>query len=207
MKRAALIPILKAALDALPAEPAPPAFVLDPATLGRYAGTYRAGTAGMTMTVIVQEGTLTAQVPGQPAFRLTPSAAGVFRVPEVAATLTFTERGGLAESIQSVQGPATIVLSRITADAAAISPTAPAAPVAPTAPVAPSPPRCTAQLAVVPRRRRPRQWRRPARGHRMGRHDREEHQVEDTDTWHRELQPRRVGQSRVRDDGNQQSGR
>ena len=51
MKRAALIPILKAALDALPAEPAAPAFVVDPATLGRYAGTYRAGTAGMTMTV------------------------------------------------------------------------------------------------------------------------------------------------------------
>ena len=112
MKRAALIPILKAALDALPAEPAAPAFVVDPATLGRYAGTYRAGTAGMTMTVVVQEGTLTAQVPGQPAFRLTPSAAGVFRVPEVGATLTFTERGGLAESIQLVQGPATIVLAR-----------------------------------------------------------------------------------------------
>ena len=114
MKRAALIPILKAALDALPAEPAAPAFVVDPATLGRYAGTYRAGTAGMTMTVTVQEGTLTAQVPGQPAFRLTPSAAGVFRVPEVGATLTFTERGGPAESIQLVQGPATIVLARIT---------------------------------------------------------------------------------------------
>ena len=43
LKRAALIPILKTALDALPAEPAVPAFVVDPATLGRYAGTYRAG--------------------------------------------------------------------------------------------------------------------------------------------------------------------
>ena len=41
LKRAALIPILKAALDALPAEPAVPAFAVDPATLGRYAGTYR----------------------------------------------------------------------------------------------------------------------------------------------------------------------
>ncbi len=147
MKRAALVPILKAALDALPAEPAAPAFVVDPAMLGRYAGTYRAGTAGMTMTVTVQEGTLTAQVPGQPAFRLTPSAAGVFRVPEVGATLTFTERGGPAESIQLVQGPATIVLARITPEASASAPPSPsatadkaAAPDAPSAPSAPSAP-------------------------------------------------------------------
>ena len=124
MKRAALIPILKAALDALPAEPAAPAFAVDPATLGRYAGTYRAGADGMTMTVSAQEGSLTAQVPGQPAFRLTPSAAGVFRVPEVNATLTFNERGGLVESIQLVQGPATIVLARVASTSAPASPTA-----------------------------------------------------------------------------------
>ena len=121
MKRAALIPILKTALDALPAEPAAPAFVVDPATLGRYAGTYRAGADGMTMTVSVQEGSLTAQVQGQPAFRLTPSAAGVFRVPEVNATLTFNERAGLVESIQLVQGPATIVLARVTSTSAPVA--------------------------------------------------------------------------------------
>ena len=113
-----------------------PRFV-DPATLGRYAGTYRAAAGGMTLTVTAQEGALTAQVPGQPAVRLTPSAAGVFRVPEVGATLTFTERDGLAESIQLVQGPATIVLARITPEAAAIAPTAPVAPVAPVAPNSP----------------------------------------------------------------------
>ena len=136
MKRAALMPILKAALDALPAASAP-AFVVDPSTLGRYAGTYRAGAAGMTMSVNLQEGTLTAQVPGQPVFRLTPSAAGVFRVPEVGATLTFTERDGRAESIQLVQGPATMVLTRITPEAAAAAPITPVAPVEPTTPVAP----------------------------------------------------------------------
>jgi hypothetical protein len=136
MKRAALIPILKAALDALPPEPAAPAFQVDPATLGRYAGTYRAGAGGMTMTVTAQEGSLTAQVPGQPAFRLTPSAAGVFRVPEVGATLTFTERGGPAESVQLVQGPATIVLARITPEAAASISAAPNAADAPSAPSA-----------------------------------------------------------------------
>jgi outer membrane protein assembly factor BamB len=93
----------------------------------------------MTMTVSAQEGSLTAQVPGQPAFRLTPSAAGVFRVPEVNATLTFNERAGLVESIQLVQGPATIVLARVAPETASASP-APVAPIAPIAPIAPTAP-------------------------------------------------------------------
>ena len=142
LKKAALVPMLRAALDGLPAEPAVPAFVVDPATLGRYAGTYRAGAGGMTMTVSTVEGSLTAQVPGQPAFRLIPSAASVFRVQEVNATLTFNERAGQIESIQLVQGPGTIVLTRIAPEtastAAPIAPIAPIAPVAPVAPVAPS---------------------------------------------------------------------
>ena len=79
------------------------------------------------MTVNAQGGSLTVQVPGQPVFRLAPSAAGVFRVPEVNATLTFNERGGLVESIQLVQGPATIVLARVAADTASAAP----APIAP----------------------------------------------------------------------------
>jgi outer membrane protein assembly factor BamB len=139
LKRPALVPILKTAVDALPAEPAVPEFAVDAATLARYGGTYRAGTGGMTMTVNVQDGSLTAQVAGQPSFRLRPAAPGLFRVPEVGATLTFTERGGPAESIQLVQGPATIVLGRITAEAAAAAnaPAAPNAPPAPNAPVAP----------------------------------------------------------------------
>jgi outer membrane protein assembly factor BamB len=151
LKRAALIPILKTALDALPAGPAAPAFVVDPATLGRYAGTYRAGADGLTLTVNTEGGSLTAQAPGQPAFRLTPSAAGVFRVAEVNATLTFNERAGLVESIQLVQGPATIVLTRVAADTASAAP-APIAPVAPVAPIAPTAP--TAPIAPIA----PRNW-------------------------------------------------
>ena len=119
---------------------------MDPATLGRYAGTYRTGADGMSMTVSVQDGGLTVQVQGQPAFRLTPSAAGVFRVPEVNATLTFNDRAGLVESIQLVQGPATIVLARVRSTSAPVGatldkPNAPTAPIAPTAPVAPIAPR------------------------------------------------------------------
>jgi hypothetical protein len=145
MKRAAIIPMLKAALSSLPSEPEVPAFAVDPATLGRYTGTYRAGADGMTMTISSQEGSLTAQVQGQPSFRLIPSAAGVFRVPEVNATLTFNERAGLVDSIQLVQGPATVLLARLPPGASTSAPAgatadkavAPSAPNAPSAPVAP----------------------------------------------------------------------
>jgi outer membrane protein assembly factor BamB len=142
MKRAALTPILKAALDALPAEPASPSFAVDPATLGRYAGTYRADVGGMILTISAQEGSLNAQMQGQPAFRLTPSAAGVFRVPEVNATLTFNERAGAVESILLEQGPAKIIFGRaapetVSASAAPDPRVAPSAPVAPIAPIAP----------------------------------------------------------------------
>jgi outer membrane protein assembly factor BamB len=140
MKRTALVPLLQASLDSLPASA--PAFAVDPATLPRYAGTYRAATAGITLTVTAQEGALVAQIQGQPSFRLAPSAPHVFRVVEVNATLTFNERGGVFESIQLVQGPATLALERVTnAVAAAPAPVAPLAPPAPVAPLAPPAPR------------------------------------------------------------------
>ena len=54
----------------------------------------------------------------------------------------------------------------------------------------------SAQLAVVPRRRRGGQRRRAARGRRMGCRDRQEHQVEDADSRYRDLEPDRLGQPR-----------
>ena len=51
LKRDALMPVLKTALEALPAEPAATAFSVDPSTLPRYAGTYRDSAGGFTMTV------------------------------------------------------------------------------------------------------------------------------------------------------------
>jgi len=149
LKRAALIPILKAALDALPAEPAVPAFAVDPATLGRYAGTYRTSAGDMTLTVSVQEGSLTGQLQGQQqTFRFTPSAYGVFRVPEVNATLTFNERGGLVESIQLVQGPATIVFARVASTSAPVGDTADKPTASASAPASPT---ATADKPVAPR--------------------------------------------------------
>ena len=146
MKREALVPIIKAALDKLPAEAAAPAFAVNPATLPKYAGTYRDAASGLTMTVTLENGTLMSQVQGQPAVRLVPSAENVFRVVEVNATLTFNERGGLVESIGLVQGPANLTLARVTPEAAAAS-------AAPTAPH-----RTTGRSGSVPRPTAPRNW-------------------------------------------------
>jgi len=135
MKREALVPLLKAALDARPVQPAPPAFAIAPATLPRYAGTYRDGASGFTLTVTVQDGALVAQAQGQPAFQLTPTAESVFRLPEVNATLTFSGRAEMIESISLVQGSATMTLARVTeaSAGAAATPAAAAVPPAPTA--------------------------------------------------------------------------
>ena len=48
MKRESLVPLIKAALDKLPPEAAAPAFTVNPATLPRYAGTYRDAASGLT---------------------------------------------------------------------------------------------------------------------------------------------------------------
>jgi outer membrane protein assembly factor BamB len=127
-KRETLIPLIKDALGKLPAETAP-AFSVNPAVLPKYAGNYRDAASGMTMTVTVQNDALMGQVQGQPMVRLVPTAENVFRVVEVNATLTFNERAGLVESIGLVQGPVTLTLARVTAEA-----TAPAAAAAETTP-------------------------------------------------------------------------
>jgi outer membrane protein assembly factor BamB len=76
-------------------------------------------------------------------------------VPEVNATLTFSERAGLVESMLLEQGPAKIIFARVvpgTAAASANAPNAPNAPDAPIAPVAPVAP--VAPIAPVA----PRNW-------------------------------------------------
>jgi hypothetical protein len=135
MKRDALVPIIKAAFDKLPLEPAVAAFKVDPAALPRYAGTYRDNASGLTLTVSLREGELMGQVTGGPLVRLVPSAADVFKINEVNATLTFNGRGGLVESVGVVQGAANLTLARVTGDAPAAAPAAAAAaPPAATAP-------------------------------------------------------------------------
>jgi outer membrane protein assembly factor BamB len=130
--------VIKTALDKLPPEAAP-AFTINPATLPKYAGTYRDAASGLNMTISVQNGALMGQVQGQPMVRLVPTAENVFRVVEVNATLTFNERAGLVESIGLVQGAANLTLARVAteAPAAAAPPAATAA--APTATTPPAP--------------------------------------------------------------------
>ena len=94
LKRDAFVPILKAKLDTLPAEPALPSFNVDPAALPRYAGNYRDAASGFQVAVTLQYGALMLQVQGQAPSRLVATANNVFRVVEVNATLTFNERGG-----------------------------------------------------------------------------------------------------------------
>ncbi|HEU4688598.1 MAG TPA: PQQ-binding-like beta-propeller repeat protein, partial [Vicinamibacterales bacterium] len=149
MKREAMVPIIKGSLDKLPAEAAPPAFVVNPATLPKFAGMYRDNASGLTMTVTIENGALMSQVQGQPSVRLVPTAENTFRVVEVNATLTFNERGGLVESIGLAQGPANLTLVRVTPEAAAAATAAAAAP--PSA--APS-----ATAAAAPRPTGPRNW-------------------------------------------------
>ena len=147
MKREALVAIIKPALDKLPPETAP-AFTVSAAVLPKYAGTYRDAASGAAATVSVQNDALMLQMQGGPLVRLVPTAENVFRVVEVNETLTFNERGGLVESIGVVQGPANLLLARVTADAPAAPPAAAAATPATTVP----PP------APVTRATGPRNW-------------------------------------------------
>ena len=154
MKREALAPVIKAALDKLPPEAAP-AFTVNPSILPKYAGNYRDAASGITMTITVQNDALMGQVQGQPQVRLVPTAENVFRVVEVNATLTFNERGGLVESIGLVQGPANLTLARVTAEAApAATAAAPAAAAAETT----TPPASMLPPGRIPRATGPRNW-------------------------------------------------
>ena len=120
-KRSALVPVLKAALDARPADSSP-AFAVDPATLPRFAGVYRDASSGFALTVTVQDGALVGQVAGQPSTQLVPTAENVFGVVEANATLTFNGKEGVINSISLVQGPATMTLTRVPAEAAVAAP-------------------------------------------------------------------------------------
>jgi hypothetical protein len=147
MKRESLVPLMKGALDKLPAATAAPAYTVSATVLPKYVGTYRDAGSGLTMSVTLDNGTLMSQLPGQPALRLVPSADNVFQVAEVNATLTFSERAGLVESVGLVQGPANLTFARVTPEAAA------AATVPTPAPAASSP-----STAAVPRASAPRNW-------------------------------------------------
>ena len=207
MKREALVAIIKPALDKLPPETAAPAFAVNPATLPKYAGTYRDAASGAAATVSVQNDALMLQMQGGPLVRLVPSAENVFRVIEVNATLTFNERGGLVESIGLVQGPANLTLARVAANAPPRHLQPPPQRRRATTPPTGRADRAahrSAQLAVVPRRRQRGQRRRTARGHRMGCRQRQEHQVEDADSRRRRVEPDRLGQSDLRHHGDQQ---
>jgi outer membrane protein assembly factor BamB len=129
-KKEALVPIIKAAFDALPPETVAPAFAIDPATLPRFAATYGDASAPIRLAVRVENGGLVAQVDGQPAFPLAATSATAFRasIPGVNVNITFNLAGDQVESLTLVQGQANITLRRATAAAAAADPPSAPAP-------------------------------------------------------------------------------
>ena len=127
-KREALVPIIKAALDARPA-PASPPVAVNAAALPRYAGTYRDAGSGTTVAVTVQNDALTLQVPGQPPVPLVPRGEATFGsdlVPNF--SVSFGEGSGPAPSMTILQGPVKLTLARVDASSTpAAGSTAPAA--------------------------------------------------------------------------------
>jgi outer membrane protein assembly factor BamB len=146
LKRDALVAIIKPALDKLPPDTTP-SFSVSAGVLPKYAGTYRDAASGAAATVSVQNERLMLQMQGGPLVALVPTAANVFRVLEVNATLTFNERGGLVESVGVVQGAANLTLARV----AETAPPAPAAAVAPPPPAPAAPPSAAAARPTGPR--------------------------------------------------------
>jgi outer membrane protein assembly factor BamB len=129
-KRAEIAALVKAALDARPPDTAPP-YAVDPAVLPRYAGTYRSEASGLTVAVLVRDGQLVAETPGQAPLTLVPTAEATFRVAQMeGATVAFGGRGGMVESMTVTQPNATLVLTRMAAAAAAPTTAPPPPPVA-----------------------------------------------------------------------------
>jgi outer membrane protein assembly factor BamB len=129
-KRTEIAGLVKSALDARPPD-APPAFVVDPAALPRYAGSYRSEASGFTVTIVVRDGRLVAESAGQPPFTLEPTGEATFRVAQLeGTTVTFGGRGGLVETMTLAQPTSTTVLARLAAAATAPDAPAPPAPAA-----------------------------------------------------------------------------
>jgi outer membrane protein assembly factor BamB len=145
-KRDALIPLIKAAFDALPPEAPAVAFKVDPATLPRFAANYGDATAPIRIAVRVENGGLVAQAEGQPALPLVATAANAFRgtIPNGVITITFNGSGDAIESLTLVQGQANVTLRRVAAAAVAAAP-APEPPSAAPAPSTASPVRVAAR--------------------------------------------------------------
>jgi ankyrin repeat protein len=132
-KKAEIAALVKAALDARPADPAP-SYAVEPAALTRYAGRYRSEASGLTVDVSLRGSGLVAESAGQPPFTLVPTAEATFRVAQrEGMSVVFGGRGGLVETLTVQQPASTLVLTRV---AAADTPAAPA----PSAPAASRPP-------------------------------------------------------------------
>jgi outer membrane protein assembly factor BamB len=144
-KRTEVAAAIKAALDARPAAPAPPAVAADPSAFPRYAGTYRDSASGLTITVTADNGALMMQIQGQPPLALQARADGSFGVAPVPAFSARFGDGNPSPTMAIVQGPVNVTMPRVDAAASSAAGAAPAAAAAPgaasaaTIPPSPSP--------------------------------------------------------------------
>ena len=114
------------------APPPPAAFDVPAAVMQTYAGAYRNEDQGISATVAIKDGKAALSINGQPDLILRPTAEGTF-VLEVApnASVSFSGRGGMIESMTFKSPQATASLARVSATAAAAPAAVPAPDAAP----------------------------------------------------------------------------
>lgn len=109
------------------APPAPAAYDITPDVLQTYAGAYRNKEQGVSATVAIKDGKAALSINGQPDLMLRPTAEHTFAL-EVSpdASVSFSGRGGMIESMTFRSPQATASLARVSATAAAAPAAAPA---------------------------------------------------------------------------------
>jgi len=135
-EKAAVAEIVALVKDAAAkAPPEAPAVVVPPATLQRYAGSYRNEDGSINATVLLTDGKLSIQPAGQPAIPLVARAETVFAAEAIDNfTVTFAGRGGMVERVVIQTPGGQFALAPVAAAAGAAPPAAaPSAPAAPDA--------------------------------------------------------------------------
>lgn len=109
------------------APPPPAAYDVTPDVLQTYAGAYRNEAQGVSATVAIKDGKAALSINGQPDLMLRPTAEHTFAL-EVSpdASVSFSGRGGMIESMTFKSPQATASLARVSATAAAAPAAAPA---------------------------------------------------------------------------------
>jgi outer membrane protein assembly factor BamB len=148
---AEIVGMIEEKIASMPAVAAGPTVVVERGVLQSYVGTYRNETSGLALTIALDGDRLTSARPGQPPLTLVPASPTTFTLVEIEGlTLTFTGRGGPAESILLTQNNNSQTLQRVAAAAAGTAAATPAVPPATDKPAGASPARPAVRAAPRP---------------------------------------------------------